>query len=190
MSTSITSGRAAAATAVLAAAAVSAAWLLAPTVQAATAPQTLADVAEQCAEAGPGLVGVATVDRELRDANVSVELPDCVIHLASGSDVTLNRGASSTCTTANRPSAPPGSGCRTALSTTTDCSSTSSIPTTPSVRRVSGSPPSVASRSGLRARGTAATPGAASRSSARPCTPRVPTQPSPSARPTRTGQWT
>ena len=39
---------------------------------------TLSDVATACAEGDPG---VAIVTDELRDANTTVELPDCVIHL-------------------------------------------------------------------------------------------------------------
>lgn len=54
---------------------------------------TLAQVAEQCAapyNGEEGLPGVAIVNTELRDANTSVELPDCVIHLEQGADVHLN----------------------------------------------------------------------------------------------------
>ncbi|MCZ6661609.1 MAG: hypothetical protein O6951_01610 [Actinobacteria bacterium] len=47
---------------------------------------TLSDVATACAEGDPG---VAIVTDELRDANTTVELPDCVIHLEQGADVHL-----------------------------------------------------------------------------------------------------
>lgn len=56
----------------------------------AGAPMTLADVAASCArptEAGPG---TAIVTTELRDANRTVDLLDCVVHLKQGADVTLS----------------------------------------------------------------------------------------------------
>ncbi|GMQ86438.1 MAG: hypothetical protein BMS9Abin07_2017 [Acidimicrobiia bacterium] len=48
---------------------------------------TLSDVAEACAEGNPG---IAIVIDQLRDANVTVDLPDCVIHLEQGADVQLD----------------------------------------------------------------------------------------------------
>jgi hypothetical protein len=51
---------------------------------------SLADVALLCAapqQSGPGIAIIAT---ELRDANRTVDLPDCVIHLEQGADVALN----------------------------------------------------------------------------------------------------
>jgi hypothetical protein len=37
-----------------------------------------------------GRTGVAIIDRDLRDSNTSVELPDCVPHLEQGAHVWLN----------------------------------------------------------------------------------------------------
>ena len=48
---------------------------------------TLADVAAACADGNPG---IAIVTDQLRDANSTVDLPDCVIHLEQGADVQLN----------------------------------------------------------------------------------------------------
>jgi hypothetical protein len=49
----------------------------------------LADVAAACQQSQDG-PGVAIIDRDLRDSNTSVELPDCVLHLEQGADVWLN----------------------------------------------------------------------------------------------------
>ncbi len=57
---------------------------------AASGRVTLTDLATMCAaptDTGPG---IAVVSTELRDANRSIELPDCIIHLERGADVTLN----------------------------------------------------------------------------------------------------
>jgi hypothetical protein len=51
---------------------------------------SLADVAVLCAEPQQSGPGVAIVTTELRDANRTIELPDCVVHLEQGADVTLN----------------------------------------------------------------------------------------------------
>lgn len=51
---------------------------------------TLADVATACADHDPDLPGVIEVSGELRDANTTVDVGDCVIRLLAGADVTLN----------------------------------------------------------------------------------------------------
>ncbi|HEX8004178.1 MAG TPA: hypothetical protein VF519_15930 [Mycobacteriales bacterium] len=60
-----------------------------PVAATAAATMTLADVAKACRASGSS-PGVAIVDRELRDANTSVTLPDCILHLEKGADVWLN----------------------------------------------------------------------------------------------------
>ncbi|CAN5578016.1 hypothetical protein BH20ACT2_BH20ACT2_19110 [soil metagenome] len=50
----------------------------------------LAQVAEQCVSPGGGQPGIAVVSTELRDANTTVDLPGCIIHLEAGADVHLN----------------------------------------------------------------------------------------------------
>jgi hypothetical protein len=53
-------------------------------------PMSLADVAASCLAPQQSGPGVAIVTTELRDSNRTIELPDCVVHLEAGADVTLN----------------------------------------------------------------------------------------------------
>ncbi|HEX8581366.1 MAG TPA: hypothetical protein VF640_03515 [Acidimicrobiales bacterium] len=56
----------------------------------ADGPVSLVDVAASCARPTAAGPGIAIVTTELRDANRTVSLPDCVVHLEQGADVTLN----------------------------------------------------------------------------------------------------
>lgn len=51
---------------------------------------SLADVAAACNDGDPSVPGVIEVAGELRDANTTAELDDCIIRLVDGADVTLN----------------------------------------------------------------------------------------------------
>lgn len=51
---------------------------------------SLADVAAACNDGDPSAPGVIEVAGELRDANKTVELDDCIIRLIEGADVTLS----------------------------------------------------------------------------------------------------
>ena len=51
---------------------------------------SLADVAAACNDGHPSVPGVIEVAGELRDANTTAELEDCIIRLVVGADVTLN----------------------------------------------------------------------------------------------------
>ena len=59
-------------------------------VQAETGPKMdLDDVSAACAGSTEG-PGIAVIDRDLQDANITVELPDCVLHLEQGAGIQLN----------------------------------------------------------------------------------------------------
>lgn len=62
----------------------------APVASATQTRTTLADVAAACNDGDPTVTGIVEVAGELRDANTTINLEDCIIHLAEGADVTLN----------------------------------------------------------------------------------------------------